>query len=180
MNVIMLPTGKQTRAVAEMTMAERLASLSGAGFLTPAEAARLDTLRDASYVLVRNDGSAGERWRCGRCGAKHAHFTLFCVERPFRGLLDGLHAYWANVGARAADLSPGQRQRLDVLASIFGSQPTALATAHPATAAGLATDETDVLIGSTVLGSLDPITPQRARLLMETINMRARQRVLTL
>jgi hypothetical protein len=167
-------------AVAEMTLADRLAAIKAAGFWTPEEAARFDALRNASYVLVRIDG-VGERWRCNRCNGRHTHFTLMCVERPFRGLLDGLHAYWANVGdAGTGNLSPAQQRRLDVLTPIFGGRPLPLGTAHPRMAADLATDERDVLIGSTVLGSLDPIPPAKARLLVEIINMRARRTVLTL
>lgn len=168
-------------AVADMTLAERIETIKRLGFWTPEQSARFDALRSADYVLVRNDGAAGERWPCKRCGLLHAHFTLMCHPRPFRGLLDGLHAYWANLGTgRLGDLSPGQQARLDILTPIFGAQPIPLGSAHPTMAAGLGTDERDVLIGATVLGSLDPISKARAQLYAEVINSRARSRVITL
>lgn len=167
--------------VAEMaTIEERLSAMRRAGFWSPDEAARFDALRSSEYCLVRIDG-AGERWRCNRCNQKHAHFTYWCVERPFKGLAHGLYAYWANVGnARSSDLSPSQRERLDVLAPIFGNRPVPLAQSHPATSAGLETPDRDVLVGAQVLGSIDPISRAKARLLVEIINSRAGQAVLRL
>jgi len=177
---LVLSAERTTRAVSEMSLVEQLAALKRLGIWTPEEAARFDAMRNAEYVLVRNDGS--ERWRCRLCNRQHEHFTWMCVERPFRGLVGGLYAYWVNVGgARIADLSPRQRQTLDVLRPLFGGQrPIPVATGHPDMAAGLVTDRTDVLLGGTLLGSIDPITPTKARLLVSLINARAGQRVLIL
>jgi hypothetical protein len=146
------------------------------GFLTPADATRLDALERASYVLVRIDGEA-ERWRCDRCRGKHAHFTLMCVERPFRGLRHGLLAYWQNLGAAdPADLTPAQRERVGLLHSAFGGRGIPdLRRRHPGTARALATPETDLDVGAWVLGTLDPITPAKARQLADRINARARR-----
>lgn len=168
-------------SVSEMTShQERLDALKRAGFWTPEEAARFDALRSAEYCLVRIDGS-GERWKCDRCGGKHSHFTLMCVERPFKGLKQGLKAYWASAGAaRAADLSPTQKANLDVLAPIFGGRPVPLATAHPQTAAGLDVAERDVLVGAEILGTIDPISKAKAQLLAALINARARRTVITI
>lgn len=167
--------------VAEMaTYQERVDAMKRAGFWTPEEASRFDALRSSEYVLVRIDG-AGERWKCERCGAKHTHFTLMCTERPFRGLTHGLYAYWANVGGHSeSDLSASQRERLDVLAPIFGNRPIPLATSHQATAAALGTDDRDALIGAQILGSIDPISRTKARILTEIINAKAGRRVLAL
>lgn len=168
-------------AVADMaTVSERIDAIKRAGFWTPEEASRFDALKSSEYCLVRIDGE-GERWRCNRCNAKHTHFTLMCVERPFRGLASGLHAYWANVGtARTSDLSPSQRERLDVLAPIFGGRPVPLADGHADMAAGMAVDDRDVMVGALVLGSIDPISRGKAQLLASLINARARQRVIAL
>lgn len=167
--------------VAEMiSIEERLSAMKRAGFWSPEESARFDALRSSEYVLVRIDG-AGERWRCNRCGQKHQHFTLMCIERPFKGLSHGLYAYWANAGsARAQDLSPTQREQMDVLAPIFGGRPVPLATAHPQTAAAMGTPDRDVMVGATVLGSIDPISRAKARLLISLINSRAGHTALTL
>lgn len=167
--------------IAEMpTVAERLAAMKRAGIWSPEEAARFDAIVASEYCLVRIDGD-GERWRCNRCNAKHTHFTLMCVERPFKGLRQGLKAYWANAGsARASDLSPTQRERLDALAPIFGDRPIPLATAHPKTAAGMNVADRDVMVGALILGSIDPISRAKALLLASVINARAGQRVIDL
>ncbi len=166
--------------IEDMSLNDRLAAIKRAGFWTPEESARFDAVRNSSYCLVRIDGD-GERWKCRRCGGRHTHYTLFCISRPFRGLSHALYAYWANAGsAREQDLSPAQRANLETLAPIFGNRPVPLATAHPATSAALATDERDVMVGATVLGSIDPISRAKASLYVELINSKARQRVITL
>jgi hypothetical protein len=168
-------------SVAEMVnYQERLDALKLAGFWNPEEAARFDALHAAEYVIVRIDGD-GERWRCNRCNAKHTHFTLMCVERPFKGLRQGLKAYWANVGsARSSDLSPSQRERLDVLAPLFGGRPIPLANGHPLTAAGMDVPDRDVMVGALILGSIEPISKAKATLLASIINSRAGQRAINL
>lgn len=168
--------------VAEMvTYQERVDAMKRAGFWSPEEAARFDALRSSEYVLILNDGSAGERWPCKECGLLHRHFTLLCIERPFRGLTHGLYAYWANVGGRRTDdLSPTQIANLDVLKPVFGEQPIPLASSHPSTAAALGTDDRDALLGATVLGMVDPISTPKARLRIEMINAKAGRRVLAI
>lgn len=56
------------------------------GLLTPGQKAEIDAIARGHWFLIRNDGAWYERLKCGRCGAKHAYFTLACVERPFHGL----------------------------------------------------------------------------------------------
>lgn len=151
------------------------------GMLSPDEAARLYAIEQASWVLVRIDGEA-ERWRCNRCGCRHAHFTLMCVERPFRGLREGLRAYWHNTGlARPADLSPQQQQHKGLLDKMFdGKAPPALAARHPEMARRLATPERDIDIGALTLGVVDPIDDQTARQKIARINARANRTVIRL
>lgn len=166
--------------MAEMTVEDRRDAMQRAGIWTPEQSARYDALRRSTYVLVRIDGE-GERWRCGLCNGRHTHFTKLCVPLPFRGLLDGLHALYANVGgARESDLSPTQKAQLDALRPIFGGSPVPLATGHPSTAAALGTEDRDVLVGAAVLGSIDPISRAKAELYASTINFKARARIVTL
>lgn len=166
--------------IAEMSVEDRLATMARLGIWSPEQAARFDAARNNSYCLVRIDG-VGERWKCRECGCRHAHFTKLCIPVPYRGLMNGLHAYWANFGsARAQDLSPAQQANLDALRPIFGGRPVPLATGHPEMAAGAGVADRDVLVGSTLLGSIDPISPARARLYAELINTKARQRLIVL
>lgn len=149
------------------------------GFLTPDAALRLHEIEHANWVLVRIDGEA-ERWRCTRCNCKHAHFTLCCVERPFRGLREGLRAYWHNTGlANPSDLSPAQQQHKALLDEMFdGKPPPALASVHPEMARRLATPERDLDLGAFVLGTIDPISDRTAREKIALINARAHRTVL--
>lgn len=166
--------------IAEMSIEDRLATMARLGIWSPEQAARFDAARNSSYCLVRIDG-VGERWKCRECGCRHAHFTKFCIPIPYRGLLNGLHAYWANFGtARTQDLSPAQREQLDALAPIFGGRPVPLATSHPEMAAALGTADRDADVGAVILGSIDPISRAKARLYVELINAKAGHTVLTL
>lgn len=149
------------------------------GMLTTEDAARLHDIEQSAWVLVRIDGEA-ERWRCGRCNCKHAHFTTLCIERPFRGLREGLRAYWHNTGlARPGDLSPGQQRHRALLDEMFdGRPPVALADRHPEMARRLATPERDLDLGAFVLGTIDPISDRTAREKIALINARAHHRIL--
>lgn len=145
------------------------------------QARELDRLRMAQFVLVRID-DVGERWRCRECGCRHKHFTLMCVERPFRGLTEGLRAYWQNTDVPDRDLSPLQRARRQEIARSLNLSTfaPALSTRHPRAAAALATPETDLDLGAWVLGTIDPISETKARTLAALINARARQPVIRL
>jgi hypothetical protein len=155
------------------TVAEREKLIRALGF--EVDDPQASAIVQARYCLVRNDGP--EKWRCARCNQKHEHYTSFCLPRPWRGLEHALLGYWTNVGAtNPADLTPAQREKLSRLAPIFGlgKAPVPLAASHPRTARELGTRETDATQGATILGSLDPITPLRARMLADQINARAR------
>lgn len=56
------------------------------GIITPVQEREIQRIARARWFLLRNDGGHGERLRCGRCGGRHAYFTLACIERPFHGL----------------------------------------------------------------------------------------------
>ncbi len=165
--------------VERVSAADRAAVLRLLGIMDAAEAARLDAVLDARWCLVRIDG-VGERWRCTRCGCRHAHFTTFCVERPFRGLQDGLHAYWRSTAVPDADLSPEQRAaRAEIGRTLgLGAVVPALADRHPRMARALATPGGDFDLGAWVLGTIDPITEAEARRYASLINARARQPVI--
>src|SRR5258708_77530 len=62
---------------------------------------QLEAIYRSKWVLMRNDGAGyGERLRCKRCNALHMYLTYCCIERPFRGLVDGL---WATYRAASED-----------------------------------------------------------------------------
>lgn len=158
-----------------------IAYLRSFGFLSPEEAARLDTLAQSKWFLVRIDG-AGERWKCGHCGGRHAHFTKFCIEKPWRGLEGALYGYWTNVGAGdPRTLSPRQALRVRQIGKALGLPPQMnLSTLHPQAARALGGDDADTDIGANVLGTLDEITESKARLLADLINARARRPIIVL
>jgi hypothetical protein len=159
-----------------------IAALRSLGFLTPDDAAKLDELASSQYFLVRIDAT-GERWRCRRCNGRHAHFTSFCVELPYRGLQGGLYGYWKNVGAGdPRNLSVRQRARVSQISQALGlnQQQTNLSTLHPQTARALGGDAADVDVGADLLGTLDPISESKARLLADLINSRAGARLIVL
>lgn len=158
-----------------------VAWLRAHGMATTEEAERLDALAQSRYFLVRIDGQ-GERWRCRGCNGRHTHFTLMCLERPFRGIDHGLYAYWKNVGAGdPQQLSARQTARVRQIGAMLGAPPTPnLSTLHPRTAQALGGDAADTDFGADLLGTLDPIPETKALLLVNLINARARRPILTL
>jgi len=160
-----------TIAVADVQDLDAL--VRGLGWLTPGQAARLDALDRARWVLVRMD--QGEYWRCGRCGGTHSVpdvgpvLTRFCVPRPWRGLSQGLYAYSQHLGARAADLTPEQQRR----AALLGGGLPDIASRHPLSAAQLGTASRDLEIVAWLLGSVVEIEEADARRYAARINVRA-------
>lgn len=172
MSVILLPPAPQIAIPTDRAKREGL--IRALGFQVDDE--RLKPLVEAAYVLVRNDGP--EKWRCINCNVRHDHYTVTCIPKPWRGLEHALYGYWVNVGAtHERDLAPAQRARLAKLAPIFGrGRPvTPLAQSDPETAHALATSERDIVQGATVLGSLDPITVEKARFYADLIRSRGGQ-----
>lgn len=155
--------------------------LRGTGILLPDEARRLDAIERTAYCLLRIDGE-GERWRCRECNGKHAHATRLCIPRPFRGLRDGLHAYWQNTAVPSTDLTPTQQARRRQVGRMLGFADVlpSLADHHPETARALGTRDSSTDIGAWVFGIIDPISPARARQFMAQINAKARRTVVRL
>jgi hypothetical protein len=181
MNLIALPARPEPVPVAAVP--DVAALVRSLGFLTPAEAARLDALERAAWVLVRNDG--GERWRCdpvkGGCGRKHEYFTLHCIPRPWPGLTHGLFAYWSNLGgADPRDLSPTERARLASFAPRLadGQLIPSLAAAHPGAAKALATPKASQDYVAWALGSVVRIERAEAAKYAGWINAREHRTVI--
>ncbi len=137
---------------------------------TPEQVRERDRILAGIYFLVRQ-GGLGEKMRCKRCGARHEYLTLMCVEQPFSGLTQGLYAYWRAAGAHGAyqHLAPADRARYDALTERFGPD---MAESHPQTVRQLGTATTDVDFGAIALGTLEPITRQKAQSLIWRINAR--------
>lgn len=156
-------------------------TLRSFGILLPDEAARMDRIERSTYVLLWNNGE-GERWRCGRCNAIHDHYTLFCVERPFRGVREALYAYWKHAVVRDQDLSPVQRARRRDVASALGVEDGIpdLAQHHPQMARALGTREGSTQYGGLMLGTVDPVSSAKAYQLASRINSKARRPVVRL
>jgi hypothetical protein len=175
-SVILLPNG-----VPVSEIADPVGVLRAAGILMSEEAEQLDAIVRASHCLIRIDG-IGERWRCRGCNGQHEFFTLGCIPRPFRGLRDGLRAYWQNTAVPAADLSPDQRERRAEAGKLLGFEAPlpSLATHHPEAARQVATRPGSLDIGAWVLGVVEPISTARARLYAARINSRARRTIVRL
>lgn len=129
------------------------------GFLEPPEiVAARERQKANSWFLVRNNGEAGERWPCRRCGAKHAYMTLACIERPFSSLVEGLFAF-----VQTLPEDPRAPRIMLPLANI--------AQRHPHTARVLSGDETDTQeLWALSIGIAEPIAAKRAHLLIDLIN----------
>lgn len=140
------------------------------GFLTPAESAQLDRVANGKFFLFRNDGGwFGERGICHRvlpdgtewgCFKKHMYFSYMCVERPYRGLEDGLWAVF-----RAASDSGKKGSIMKAISHLPD-----LATHHPQTARILQPDDDGENWWAALLALPEAITPARARELARKIN----------
>jgi len=168
------------RTVPVSDVPDLAAHVRALGFLTPPDAARLDAIEQARYVLVKMD--QGEYWKCGRCGGRHSVpdvgpvLTRLCVPRPWRGLAQGLYAYYQHLGARSADLSPEQRSRAT---AITASLPD-LAAHHPQAARALKTPAGDMDYVGWLIGSVVEISEADARKYAALINGRAYREVVRL
>lgn len=139
----------------------------------PEEIRERERILASTYYLVRQDGELGEKMRCKRCNAKHPYFTLMCIEQPFCGLDQGLYAFWRHSGMHGSEqyLSEAGKARYQALAAAFTHQPD-LAESHPITAASLHVPPRDIDFGALALGTLEPITRQKAQQLVWRINTR--------
>lgn len=139
-------------AVLEPDVPRLTPHLRALGFILPSEEAELKRIQQSRFFLVRNNGPHDEPARCRRCKRRHAHFTLMCIERPFRGLDGALIAYTRV--SRSHPRAQALMQRLGI---------TDLEVSHPQTARTLRPDAlgTDVL--ALAIGLAEPITEQEAR-----------------
>lgn len=175
------------RPVPVSEIADPVGLLRSAGILMSETAERLDAIERAKWVLVVMD--QGEHWRCRACGGKHRYqhygavFTRHCVPRPWRGIRQGLTAYFENLGAQNwADLSPEQVRRLRTVAPRIGRADAlpALAAHHPQMAQQLGTPASDVDYVGLLLGNLVEIDEADARRFANLINGRARRVIVPL
>lgn len=133
------------------------------GLMTRAEFDYLERMRNSRFYLVLNDGGEiGERGVCGRCGLKHRYLTYMCVERPFRGLEEGLRT-WLRAGT-------DEGRRSNVLRAL--STLPDLATRHPFTAHALQPQEPGEAWYSLLIGVAEPINDATAIRLAQRINDR--------
>lgn len=146
---------------------------------TEAERRERDRMLASTYFLVRTAGT-GDTLACKRCAGKHRFLTLFCVERPWSGITNGLYGYWKAAGDAAQFMNPEQSARYARLTRMFGAVEPDLGQAHPRTARSLKLDPRDVDRGAVALGILEPITRAYASKLVDSINQRAHRQLLTL
>lgn len=168
---LLLPDGRQANPPRIVT--SRDGSPTVAGLMTRNQWNQLEAILNAQYVLFRNDGGQlGERLRCRWHQADpfglpdpfakpvyHSHLTLMCIERPFRGMADGL---WFAYRVVTEDRKGSILRALDQLPS--------LSTSHPETARGLAPDSSGENIFGLLLDLGERITTERARYFIERIN----------
>lgn len=133
------------------------------------------------FFLIRQ-GSLGEVLRCRRCKGKHRHFTDMCIELPFSGLMNGLHAYWFHAGKYGAEnfLTEVELERYQSIQAVLSKSLPDFAVSHPETARQMKTDERDFDAGTVALGLLEPITRQKASALVWNINAHGRKPPLVL
>jgi len=142
--------------------------------LTRDEFDTIERIRNSQYFLVRNDGGEMNETRpCQRCGAgryptkPHTYFTLMCVERPWRGIEDGLRLWLKAAG-------PSERKSTLLRGLDRGLQD--YSKVHPTSAGHLAPAEKDSVAWYSMLaGTHIPITLEKARELARKIKDRRPQ-----
>lgn len=138
------------------------------------EIAARERLLAQTFYLVRQD-LLGERARCkkyGACNAKHTYLTLMCIDRPWSGVTEGLYGLWhaAGAGKDLDSLPEESRDKIRRLTQHFGGD---LADSHPRTASGIVTTDASVIeYGAELIGTLEPISRQKAQSLLWRINAR--------
>lgn len=163
---------------------KKLISDDGREFALPlwappeAAVAERDRIRGQSYFLLRIAGNAGvgEVWRCKRCGGRHAYMTASCIERPFNGLDQVVHAVYQQAGDLAAVQSVGPSARQTVKRAILReiADVPDLATMHPELARQQAAQRHltafSIEIGGVKLGQVEEIPSTYAQRLLDKIN----------
>jgi len=137
-----------------------------------------DRMARNSYFLLRiagNDG-VGEVWRCKRCKGRHSYMTASCLERPFNGLDQIVHALYQQAGDLAAVKSAGPTRRQSIKAAILRQVADVpdLGTMHPETARQKAATGQlaafEIEIGGVRLGRVEEIPKSLAQRLLDRIN----------
>jgi len=148
---------------------------------SPEQQAAKKKLLESQFFLIRQ-GTLGEVLRCRRCKGKHMYFTDMCIELPFNGVMQGLHAYWYHAGRYGAEnfLTEVELERYQAIQGVLAKSLPDFATGHPETAKKLGTEETDFDAGTVSLGLLEPITKQKAAALVWNINAHGRKPALVL
>jgi hypothetical protein len=128
------------------------------GFLEPQELVDARERQKAnSWFLVRNNGEAGERWRCGRCNQQHPYFSLMCLPRPWNGIVEALYAF-----VQTEPENPLTPRIVLPLSNI--------AQRHPQTTRIMRTDPEAQELFALSIGIVEPIATARAKLFIQAIN----------
>jgi hypothetical protein len=128
------------------------------GFLDPPEiVAERERRKANSWFLLRNNGEAGERWRCSLCNRQHDYFTLRCIPRPWNGLVEALFAFMQTV--------PDDPRVPRISLPIMN-----LAERHPQTMRLLKADPEAQELFALSLGITEWIGANRAKMFIDAIN----------
>jgi hypothetical protein len=151
--------------------------------LTPEQQQERARLLSGQFFLVNMRlGNVGEIFRCNRCSGKHHRLTLYCLDRPFSGLLGGLYGFVQTVSTaeQAGRLPPEAQARVERIRSLFATTRGLpdLASSHPGLARTLddpsrPAGALDVDIGVVSLGLLERLDLADAQRLLDRINLRA-------
>lgn len=138
-----------------------------------------ENLKRQSFFLLKisGDDGVGEVWRCKRCNGRHPYLTASCIERPFNGLDQVVHAIYQQAGDLVAVRSLGAgNRRQTVKAAILReiADVPDLATMHPQLARQQASERHltafSVEIGGVKLGRVEEIPRTFAQRLLDRIN----------
>lgn len=144
----------------------------------PAVIQERDNLHRNSFFLLRiagNDG-VGEVWRCKRCRGRHSYMTASCIERPFNGLDQVVHALYQQAGDLAAVESVGPNGRQTIKQALLReiADVPDLSTMHPHMARQQAAQTHltafSIEIGGVPLGRVEEIPRTFAQRLLDKIN----------
>lgn len=147
--------------------------------LTEAQHAERAKLLAGRFFMVNMSlGDVGEIFRCGRCGAKHARLTKYCLDRPFSGLHGALYGFVTTLQGADARLSPAAATRVNQIKRLFSATDGLpdLASSHPElahTLSGPSDGGVTLDVGVVSLGLLERIETRDAQQQLDRINVRA-------
>lgn len=174
-----IPVAEAVRRAREANPGARTVRIAMPGSMSVEEHRRWRQLRDSHFFMVRNrGGTTGERWSCQRCssfhiekGVKvhdpifHEFFTIGCVNRPWRGLVDALWGYTSITNNER--LAAKMMRWAPELAN-----PLLAARAHPFTLGRMVPPDPEGDVLAVAIGVLEPIDETKARQLETLINQR--------